>query len=202
MARYIFVIDVDRCLGCQSCMVSCKLQNGVPLGAYRNMVCSVGPMGQYPDIQMYSLPVMCQHCENPDCVKVCPTEACHVDRTTGLVQIKKQDCIGCKCCIEACPYHLITFHYDQRVADKCNTCLASEQSEMPACAKNCAGSAIYFGDVDDPESPVAKLLKTVDASCIYHFPDTGNKPSTCYLLRKGSWQEENPCNWDGWKGVR
>ena len=75
MKKITFVIDLDRCIGCHGCQISCKMENGVGLGACRNEVKDIGPTGTYPDIQLYFLPAMCQHCDNPACVKVCPEHA-------------------------------------------------------------------------------------------------------------------------------
>ena len=78
------ITDLNRCVGCLACSVACKGVNNVPIGSYWNKVVRVGPnpipggSGQYPDVYMYFLPISCQHCENPECVKVCPTEASHV----------------------------------------------------------------------------------------------------------------------------
>lgn len=187
MARYMFAIDVDRCLGCQSCIVGCKLQNKVPLGSYRNTVCTVGPFGDYPHMQMYFLPIMCQHCEEPACVNVCPTEACYLDKKTGLIQIDSAQCVGCKCCMMSCPYHAIDFHQQLRIADKCSACLSESGDMNPVCVKNCPGSAIYFGDVEDSESAISKFMRDVDDKHMYHLFDKGTKPRTCYVLRKGIW---------------
>lgn len=79
MTQYTIVTDLDRCVGCLACSVACKAVNHVPIGNYWNKVLRIGPnpaedgSGQYPDVEMYFLPVQCQHCTNPECVKVCPT---------------------------------------------------------------------------------------------------------------------------------
>ena len=75
MTRNIISVDLDSCIGCHSCAVVCKQENGVGLGTYYNKVLTVGPSGTYPDLEMYYLPVACQHCDNPECVHVCPTGA-------------------------------------------------------------------------------------------------------------------------------
>ena len=78
--KHGFVIDLDRCIGCKGCQVACKQENGVALGANRTLVRTVGPMGSYPDVQMYFLPTPCQQCADPPCVQVCPTGACWQNR--------------------------------------------------------------------------------------------------------------------------
>ena len=122
MKKITFVIDLDRCIGCRACQISCKQENGVALGACRNEVKQIGPIGTYPDMQMYFLPAMCQHCENPTCAEVCPTGACYKDPTDGVVRIDRSVCIGCRTCEGACPYKVNTFNAELRVMDKCNIC--------------------------------------------------------------------------------
>ena len=97
------VVDLDRCTGCDACVVACKLENGIGLGEYWNRVVTVGPTGTHPRVEMYWLPVQCQQCENPQCVHVCPTGASYVDPDTGVVLVDKSKCIGCQYCMMACP---------------------------------------------------------------------------------------------------
>ena len=107
MTQYAIVTDCNRCIGCLGCSVACKAINGVPTGNFWNKTLRVGPnpteggSGNFPDVEMYFMTVSCQHCENPECVKVCPTGASYKD-SDGTVQIDKEKCIGCKSCITAC----------------------------------------------------------------------------------------------------
>ena len=71
------VTDLNRCMGCLACTVACKMENNVPIGSYRNKITRVGPFGKYPTQEMYFLPMMCQHCKDPLCVKICPSGALH-----------------------------------------------------------------------------------------------------------------------------
>lgn len=203
MAKYIFVIDLDRCMGCQGCMVGCKMENEIALGTYRNFVCTVGPTGVYPNMEMYFLPVMCQQCEVPKCTSVCPTGACNKNSKTGIVNIDRETCIACKCCEKACPYGVITFHKEMRVADKCNMCMETlKEEKKPACARNCAGGAIHFGNIEDPESEVSILLKKVKKEHVFSLQDEGNKPSHRYILRRAVWQNVHLPECEGWKGEK
>ena len=101
MANYAIITDLNRCTGCLACTVACKAINGVDVGNFWIKTLRVGPhpieggSGTFPDVEMYFLPVQCQHCENPECVKVCPTEASHVAED-GTIQIDKDKCIGCQ----------------------------------------------------------------------------------------------------------
>ena len=89
MKQYTFVVDCDRCIGCKGCQVACKLENTVALGQGRNKVCTIGPNGTYPNLQMYFLTTMCQQCENPTCVQVCPTGAIYKDEDDGVIKIDR-----------------------------------------------------------------------------------------------------------------
>lgn len=108
MTQLAICTDLDRCVGCLACSVSCKVVNGVPIGNFWNKTLRVGPTpkeggsGQYPDVETYFLNVQCQHCENPQCVSVCPTEASH-KLPDGTIQIDKSKCIGCQFCVRAAP---------------------------------------------------------------------------------------------------
>ena len=127
MANYAIITDLNRCTGCLACTVACKAINGVDVGNFWIKTLRVGPhpieggSGTFPDVEMYFLPVQCQHCENPECVKVCPTEASHVAED-GTIQIDKDKCIGCQFCAMACPYGVRYLNQTERVVEKCTLC--------------------------------------------------------------------------------
>jgi len=193
MTKYAIVTDLDRCVGCLACSPACKTVNTVPIGQFWNKTLRVGPNpkvdgGQWPDVELYYLTVSCQHCENPECVQVCPTRASHM-LEDGTVQIDKQRCIGCQFCIMACPYNVRYLNETERVVEKCTLC---EQiiatGGTPQCVSQCSGRARHFGDLDDPNSDVSKLIASVDASKVYSLPDVGNRPTFRYILRKMKWR--------------
>lgn len=99
MPRNCLVINLDRCTGCDSCIVSCKLEHGLPLGTYFNRVIQVGPTGTYPNIERYNLPVQCQQCTHARCIEVCPTGASFRSEVDGTVQIDAHKCVGCQYCL-------------------------------------------------------------------------------------------------------
>jgi len=191
--KITFVVELNRCIGCHGCQVACKQENGVPLGADRTRVRDVGPTGTYPDIQMYFLPAMCQHCENPPCAAVCPTGACWQDPADGVVKIDRDVCIGCKTCAAACPYQVNCFREDMRVMDKCDACAALRAAgEDPACVKNCPGRALHVGDLNDPESEVSRILASAREGTVHTLRDSGSGPSVRYVLHDAKWLDVLP----------
>ena len=142
MTRYAIVTDLDRCVGCLACSVACKMVNGVPVGSFWNKVLRIGPNPKaegatFPNVDLYFLPVGCQHCEKPECVAVCPTGASH-KLEDGTVQIDKSKCIGCQFCAMACPYGVRYLNEEERVVEKCTLCEQRiAQGELPQCVSNC-----------------------------------------------------------------
>ena len=203
MANYAIITDLNRCTGCLACTVACKAINGVDVGNFWIKTLRVGPhpieggSGTFPDVEMYFLPVQCQHCENPECVKVCPTEASHVAED-GTIQIDKDKCIGCQFCAMACPYGVRYLNEEERVVEKCTLCEQQiAQGELPQCVTNCVGMAKWFGDLDEGiESFRGPCGKTMGDFCepfdgehdVHTLTDVGNRPSFLYILRDHTWR--------------
>ena len=197
--RNAIVVDLDRCSGCFSCEIACKMENGIALGSYYNKVMTVGPFGDFPRIQQYFLPVHCQQCENAPCVHVCPTGASYRDPDTNVVLVDKAKCIGCKYCMMACPYGVRYLNEESRVVEKCTLCEQQiAQGELPQCVKNCVGMAKWFGDADGDIRDFRGVRgETIGSFCeefsdadVHHLPDVGNKPSFLYILRDHTWKGE------------
>ena len=190
------VVEVDRCIGCRGCQVACKFQNNVSLGTSRNHTYTMGPVGEFPNLSMYFLTVMCQQCENPACVSVCPTGACYKDED-GVIRIDAEECIGCKSCLSACPFHANNFNAEMRIADKCTICAElREEGKEPACVKNCSGSALHYGDLNDPESEVSKLLAANEGHVYTLKDESGCKPSGRFILKNDRWIDVLPFEFD------
>lgn len=209
MSRRCLVIDLDRCSGCDGCIVSCKFENNINLGVHWNRVAKVGPMGEYPEIQMYWLPLQCQQCQNAPCLAACPTGATYRDEN-GVVLVDKETCIGCETCVLACPYGARMLNPDTNVVEKCTLCnqltATSDGNENPAdtedpahavppCVHNCSTGARFFGDLDDPESAASKAIAEaggIGSENVHSLPDPNNAmPSTLYILspKIAEWQE-------------
>ena len=201
MTQYAIVTDLNRCVGCLACMVACKAVNNVPVGNYWNKVLRIGPSlkegaTSSHDVEMYYLPVQCQHCADPECVKVCPTGASH-KLEDGTVQIDKSKCIGCQFCAMSCPYGVRYLNEEEGVVEKCTLCEQKiAQGELPQCVSQCGAIARFFGDLDQGiesfEGACDKVLgdyvEAFDVSDVHHLPNVGNDPNFAYLLRDMKWQ--------------
>lgn len=210
MTQYAIATDLNRCVQCYACTVACKIVNGVPVGNYWNKVLRIGPnpkpggSGHFPDVEMYYLTVGCQHCKDPECVKVCPTEASH-KLEDGTIQINKAKCIGCQFCVMACPYGVRYLNETERVVEKCTLCeQKTAQGELPECVRQCGARARYFGDIEkgvetfvgppmgdnDYFEPIVNTTRPFTEDDIHHLPNVGNNPSFVYILRNRTWQGE------------
>ena len=173
MTQYAIVTDLNRCVGCLACSVACKSANNVPIGSFWNKVLRIGPTeaARARDVEMYFVPVGCQHCANPACVKVCPTGASH-KAEDGTVQIDKAKCIGCQFCAMACPYNVRYLNEEEGVVEKCTLCEQKiAQGELPQCVAQCGGRARFFGDLDagietfvSPDNPGGTNAPTYQAT--------------------------------------
>lgn len=178
MSRYIMVIDTRRCVGCNDCVVACQTENNVPTGYCRDWITET-VRGEFPTVQLEIRTERCNHCANPPCVYCCPTGASHIHDRGGVVLVTHAKCIGCKACLAACPYDA-RFIHPEGYADKCTFCLHRvEKGQDPACVSVCPTHCMHFGDGDDPQSNVSKLL----ASRPFHtlLPEAGTKPRIYYL---------------------
>ena len=176
--RYAMAIDTKKCVGCSDCVVACQTENNVPVGYCRDWI-SETVEGTYPDLAIEIRSERCNHCENAPCVRCCPTGASQVV-DGGIVITVADDCIGCGACIESCPYEARYTHPDGYV-DKCTFCLHRvKEGQSPACVAVCPTKCMYFGDVDDANSEISKLLRTRKLKTL--APEAGTDPHIFYLI--------------------
>lgn len=213
--RWGMTIDLQRCTGCYGCVMACKQEHSTPPGIhFRRMMFE--EVGEYPAAKRLHAPVLCNHCEKPPCVPVCPTGATY-KRDDGVVLVADDVCIGCGYCTTACPYEQRYFfgsdpqHFDSGLTPheleggeaghdwnakrytvvKCTFCehrLAKakegltpgiDRAATPACVVTCPSFAMEFGDLDDPDSKISKLIKERGGFPL--MPEAGTHPSVFYL---------------------
>lgn len=155
--RWAKVIDQTRCIGCHACTIACKSENEVPIGVTRTYVKAVD-VGTFPDARRAFQVTRCNQCADAPCVAACPTAAMF-RRPDGIVDFDKSACIGCKACIAACPYDAIFINPEDHSAEKCNFCAHRIDGGLePACVVVCPTQAILVGDLNDPDSAVARIV--------------------------------------------
>ncbi len=178
MTRLGFVIDQRKCIGCHACTLACKSEHDVPLGVFRTWV-KVVEKGSFPNTRKHFLVERCNHCEDAPCVNICPTKALY-KRDDGIVDFNKNSCIGCKSCMEACPYEAIYIDPDSHTAAKCNFCAhRTSVGLQPACVIVCPVQAIISGDLEDPTSEIAHLVGRENVQV--RKPEKNTKPQLYYL---------------------
>ncbi len=178
MANYGFAIDLRKCIGCHACTIACKAEHEIPVGVNRCWVKTV-EKGTFPDTTRFFFPVLCNQCEDAPCVRICPTRALY-RRGDGIVDLHGDRCIGCRACMEACPYDQLFIDPNTRTAEKCNFCANRVENELlPACVSVCPTECRIFGDLDDPASEVARIVQR-DAFTV-RKPEKGTRPKVFYL---------------------
>lgn len=176
--KYGFVINNDACIGCHACSTACKSENEVPLGVNRTWVKSV-ETGQYPDVTRSFQVTRCNHCANAPCVSICPVTAMY-QREDGIVEFDADICIGCKACMQACPYDAIYMDPDSGTAAKCHYCAHRIDIGLePACVVVCPAHAILAGDLDDPTTEIAQVLARNKVTV--RRPEKGTSPNLFYV---------------------
>ena len=176
--QYGFAIDQRTCIGCHACTVACKTEHEVPLGQFRTWVKYVDS-GTFPDTTRSFGVMRCNHCTDAPCVKICPTQALF-KREDGIVDFDNELCIGCKSCMQACPYDAIYIDAETHTAAKCNMCAHRvDEGLEPACVVVCPTHSIWVGDLDDPSSGIARLVATQETAV--RSPEQNTGPNVFYL---------------------
>ncbi len=195
------VIDLDTCVGCHACVISCKGWNtenyGAPLsdqdawgaspsGTFLNRVHSYEIQPEAGAAQLVHFPKSCLHCEDAPCVTVCPTGASYKRAEDGIVLVNESHCIGCGLCAWACPYGAREMDHAEGVMKKCTLCVdriynenLPEIDREPVCVRTCPAGARHFGDLGDPDSAVSQLV--AERGGVDLMPEQGTKPVNKYL---------------------
>jgi len=178
MVNFGFAIDNRKCIGCHACTVACKSEHDVPVGVNRTHVKYI-ETGTYPDSTREFSVHRCNHCEDSPCTTICPTTALFT-RSDGIVDFDDDRCIGCKSCMQACPYDALYINPNTGTAAKCNYCAHRiENSYEPACVIVCPVEAIVSGDLDDPNSNLSQLIAENETKV--RKPEAGTIPNVFYL---------------------
>ncbi|MCB9558199.1 MAG: 4Fe-4S dicluster domain-containing protein [Deltaproteobacteria bacterium] len=178
--RYAMAMDPRQCVGCAACVLACKAENEVPEGAFRDWIVDE-IRGRYPNLQREFRSERCHHCSNPPCVAACPTGASHVAEG-GTVLVAQNKCTGCKACVVACPYGARYVH-PKGYVDKCTFCAhRTARGQDPACVEICPTNALTFGDADDPQGSLGRLLASRAHRKLKE--EAGCRPNL-YILAKG-----------------
>lgn len=176
--QYAFAIDQRTCIGCHACTVACKTEHQVPLGQFRTWVKYIDK-GEFPDTTREFGVMRCNHCTDAPCVKICPTQALF-RRDDGIVDFDNSRCIGCRSCMQACPYDAIYIDEDTNTAAKCNFCAHRiDQGLEPACVVVCPTESIWVGDLDDLTSSLSRLVRTTEVQV--RAPEQNTRPNVYYV---------------------
>jgi len=182
--HYSMVIREHLCVDCELCKKACVETNHVPEYGFRTTI-----LERRRDIvdggeETIFMPVLCNQCNRPPCVRVCPTTATWKDEKTGIVMMKSSRCIGCKTCLAACPYNARYFDEEKRAVDKCDFCWNSRISKgetLTACAAACPADVRVFGDLSDPKSRVFELVHAPGTIVWVLRPEAGALPNVYYI---------------------
>ena len=176
--NYGFVIDNRKCIGCHACTVACKAEHDTPIGVNRTWVKYV-EKGAFPNTSREFSVMRCNHCADAPCTTICPTTALYT-RNDGIVDFDNRRCIGCKACIQACPYDAIHIDPDSGTAAKCNYCAHRVEVGLePPCVNVCPTEAIISGDIEDATSKISNLLALHPVQV--RKPEKGTTPNLYYI---------------------
>jgi len=212
--RWAMVVDLKKCKeekNCTKCSDVCHAIHNVPnfdnpkdeikwiwKESFEGAFHDVEHLYLDDEIKHVPVPVLCNHCDHPPCVRVCPTQATWKRESDGLVMMDMHRCIGCRYCIVACPYGSRSFNFrdprphikeinpdfptrERGVVEKCNFCAERlARGLLPACVEACEAGALVFGDLEDPNSEVRQCLH--DRFSIRRRPELGTHPEVYYLV--------------------
>ncbi len=173
-----FIIDNRKCIGCHACTVACKAEHDVPIGVNRTWVKYI-EKGEFPYTRRLFSVMRCNHCDDAPCVEICPVTALY-KRSDGIVDFDSRRCIGCKSCMQACPYDALYIDPETHTAAKCNYCAHRVDIGLePACVNVCPEHAIISGNLDNPLSEISQLLAREQVTA--RKVEKGTRPKLFYI---------------------
>jgi formate dehydrogenase iron-sulfur subunit len=182
-----FLFDASRCIDCRACMVACSVENKIEMDKTRIWVAGLGVIGQYPDLKRGTMVYHCMHCEHPDCMSACPVGA-YTKREDGPVIYDPDKCIGCRYCMNACPFGVPHFDYDKGLIDgafidKCTMCTQRIDVGLePACVATCPTGALMFGERDELLKYAHDRLTAQPARYLNHVYGENENGGTSYFI--------------------
>lgn len=183
--HYAMLLYKDRCIDCELCIEACASTNSVPSPGFRNAILSRRKVGVAASkfIREF-LPVLCNQCNRPPCVRVCPTKATYKDKKNGIVMMNGSLCIGCKSCMAACPYNARYYNRETEAVDKCDFCYRQrlEKGEKTtACVEACPADVLVFGDLADHDGKLYRQLHEPGRTILVLRPESGSMPNVFYF---------------------
>lgn len=178
--HWAMLVDTRRCIACQACTMACSMENALPEGQFRTTVATYAvSAGGTTGVAV--VPRLCNHCEEPPCIPVCPVGATF-KRADGVVLVDGERCVGCAYCVQACPYDARFVNHHTGKADKCTFCSHRvEAGLLPACVETCVGGARIFGDLNKPDGELVQRLKAAADKVHVLKPEAGTRPRVFYI---------------------
>jgi len=185
--HHAYLFDATRCIDCRACMVACSVENNIEMDKTRIWVAGLGVTGEFPNLKRGTMVYHCMHCEHPDCMSACPVGA-YTKREDGPVLYNPDKCIGCRYCMNACPFGVPHFDYDKGIVDgafidKCTFCPQRiDNGEEPACVQTCPTDALEYGEREELLKKAHERIAAHPDRYIQHVYGEFENGGTSYLI--------------------